>query len=182
MLAPAPAVNISARHPAINVLICGPPAPACCMIGADTRTVQSWSDEIAFSSGETAMTDEVMNAEFPQHADDNRRIWNANAQWWDERIGDGNEFQTELIEPATERLLHITPGDRILDAACGAGRFARRMAALGARVVAFDTSEQFIARARQRSTRDTGVDYRLLDGADVRALRSLGVFFAERDA
>jgi 2-polyprenyl-3-methyl-5-hydroxy-6-metoxy-1,4-benzoquinol methylase len=121
------------------------------------------------------MTDEGMNAEFPQHADDNRRIWNANAQWWDERIGDGNEFQTELIEPATERLLHITPGDRILDAACGAGRFARRMAALGARVVAFDTSEQFIARARQRSTRDTGVDYRLLDGADVRALRSLGV-------
>ena len=96
------------------------------------------------------MTINRQNAEFPEQADENRRIWDANALWWDDRIGDGNDFQTLLIEPATERLLDVGAGDTILDAACGAGRFARRMAELGARVVAFDHSAEFIARARVR--------------------------------
>src|SRR5688572_27664751 len=91
------------------------------------------------------------DGEFPQLSEDNQRIWNGNALWWDDRIGDGNEFQTLLIEPATERLLRPQPGDTILDIACGAGRFARRMAELGARVLAFDQSERFIARARERT-------------------------------
>ena len=96
--------------------------------------------------------------EFPELAEDNRRIWEANARWWDDRIGDGNDFQMVLIEPATERLLDVVTGDTILDAACGAGRFARRMAELGARVVAFDQSEEFIARARERTPSDAAVD------------------------
>ena len=94
------------------------------------------------------MATEHQSAEFPEQAEENRRIWDANARWWDDRIGDGNGFQTLLIEPATERLLEIAEGDTILDAACGAGRFARRMAELGARVVALDYSAEFIARAR----------------------------------
>ena len=43
--------------------------------------------------------------DFPDLSEDNRRRWDANARWWDDRIGDGNDFQTLLIEPATERLL-----------------------------------------------------------------------------
>jgi hypothetical protein len=39
------------------------------------------------------------NADFPEQADENRRIWDANALWWDDRIGDGNDFQSVLIEP-----------------------------------------------------------------------------------
>jgi hypothetical protein len=73
------------------------------------------------------------STEFPVHCEEHRRIWNGNAELWDDRIGDGNDFQTLLIEPATERLLAVEPGDAILDIACGAGRFARRIAALGAR-------------------------------------------------
>ena len=92
------------------------------------------------------------HADFPEHADENRRIWNANACWWDDRIGEGNDFQTLLIEPATERLLNVTSGDTILDVACGAGRFTRRMASLGATIVAIDTSSEFIARARGDTT------------------------------
>jgi 2-polyprenyl-3-methyl-5-hydroxy-6-metoxy-1,4-benzoquinol methylase len=120
------------------------------------------------------MTQNRENAEFPEKADDNRRIWDANARWWDNRIGDGNDFQTVLIEPATERLLDVNPGDTILDAACGAGRFARRMAQLGARVVALDYSADFIAIARQRTSGDATVEYHCVDAANPQALQSLG--------
>jgi len=112
-------------------------------------------------------------ADFPEHVDENRRIWNANARWWDDRIGDGNEFQTVLLEPATERLLNVSAEDTILDVACGAGRFARRMASLGARVVGIDTSTEFIARARERTTDSASIEYRVLDAADLDAMRSL---------
>jgi SAM-dependent methyltransferase len=114
-----------------------------------------------------------MTADFPEHTDENRRIWNTNARWWDDRIGDGNDFQTLLIEPATERLLNVTAGDTILDVACGAGRFARRMASLGATVVAIDTSSEFIARASERTPAGTSVEYRVVDAASLDDLRSL---------
>ena len=94
------------------------------------------------------------DSDFPGLNTEVRRVWDANAEWWDDRIGDGNAFQCELIEPVTERLLQVSPGEVILDVACGAGRFARRMAELGAYVVAFDFSERFIARAKQRTPPD----------------------------
>jgi SAM-dependent methyltransferase len=112
--------------------------------------------------------------DFPQHADENRRIWNANARWWDDRIGDGNDFQELLIEPATERLLEVRRGDVILDAACGAGRFARRIAELGAAVVAFDYSAEFIARARERTPRELAIEYHEADAVDAEGLLALG--------
>ena len=120
------------------------------------------------------MTSERQKAEFPERADENRRIWNVNARWWDDRIGDGNDFQTLLIEPATERLLDIVAGDTILDAACGAGRFARRMAELGARVVAFDQSAEFIARARERTSSDATVEYHVVEAANAEGFLSPG--------
>jgi len=120
------------------------------------------------------MASERQNGEFPEQADENRRIWDANARWWDDRIGGGNDFQVQLIEPATDRLLDVRAGDRVLDAACGAGRYARRMAALGARVVAFDYSAEFIARARERTPADTAIEYHVLNAADLDALLSHG--------
>ncbi|HVH27454.1 MAG TPA: class I SAM-dependent methyltransferase [Vicinamibacterales bacterium] len=118
----------------------------------------------------------VPQSEFPEHAAENRRIWDKNAIWWDEHIGDGNRYQELLIEPATERLLEIAPGDRILDVACGAGRFARRMAALGADVVALDSSANFIDRARSRSAGLTTIAYHLIDASDRDRMQSLGRF------
>jgi SAM-dependent methyltransferase len=79
-----------------------------------------------------------------------------------------------LIEPVTERLLDVVAGDTILDAACGAGRFTRRMAELGTRVVAFDYTEEFIARARERTSRNAAVEYRVVDAASAEALLSVG--------
>jgi SAM-dependent methyltransferase len=120
------------------------------------------------------MTANRQNAEFPEQAAENRRIWDVNARWWDDRIGDGNDFQTLLIEPATERLLKVVAGDTILDAACGAGRFARRMADLGARVVAFDQSAEFIARARERTSGEAAVEYHVVDAANAESVLAPG--------
>ena len=118
----------------------------------------------------------IGKSEFPSYAGENRRIWETNAEWWDDQIGDGNRFQTLLIEPATERLLQPSPGDRILDVACGAGRFARRMAELGANVVAFDSSARFIDRARVRSAGGAAIEYHVMDASDGAAIVSLGRF------
>lgn len=73
-----------------------------------------------------------------------RAAWETNAAWWDAYYKEGNSFHLTLITAATEELLAIRPGETILDIACGNGCFSRRMAALGARVIAFDFSAPFI--------------------------------------
>ena len=76
--------------------------------------------------------------------------WNTNAQFWDERMGEGNDFFNVLVWPAVERLLRPRPGARLLDLACGNGLTSRRLAGRGASVVAVDFSEELIALARER--------------------------------
>jgi SAM-dependent methyltransferase len=114
--------------------------------------------------------------DFPEHDPVTAAVWDALAEWWDDAIGDGNPTQDLLVEPTQERLLALSPGEEVLDIACGAGRFTRRMAAAGARVVAFDHAAAFIARARRRTPPDLGrsIDYRVLDAHDRRALLGLG--------
>lgn len=108
-------------------------------------------------------------------SDDVRRAWDAKAAFWDERMGDGNAFQLELTGPAVERLLDVQPGERILDVACGNGVSSRRLAALGARVVAIDFSARFLDLARARSAQiGDGIDYRLVDAANEAQLLALG--------
>jgi 2-polyprenyl-3-methyl-5-hydroxy-6-metoxy-1,4-benzoquinol methylase len=114
-------------------------------------------------------------SEFPELGQENLEIWNANAAWWDDRIGDGNDFQTHLIEPASERLLDIGPGDYIVDIACGAGRFARRMANLGGRVLAIDQSPEFIERARLRTPSESSIEYHVADATSTAAMLSFGL-------
>ena len=60
-----------------------------------------------------------------------QRAWNANAAFWDERMGEGNDFVNVLIWPATLRLLEPQPGQRILDIACGNGLHASTPGRIG---------------------------------------------------
>jgi len=119
-----------------------------------------------------------------------RAAWNQNAAFWDARMGEGNDFVEVLLWPATERLLALRPGERILDVACGNGLTSRRMAAMGAQVVAFDFAEEMIAHAIERTTAPSTaapsttrpgtavhaghIQYRVLDATDEAALLALG--------
>ena len=61
-------------------------------------------------------------ADSPAAHDESRAAWNANAAFWDERMGDdGNDFVNVLIWPPTQRLLALQPGEHVLDACCGNG-------------------------------------------------------------
>jgi 2-polyprenyl-3-methyl-5-hydroxy-6-metoxy-1,4-benzoquinol methylase len=111
----------------------------------------------------------------PTLIDDVRRIWDAKADFWDARMADGNEFERILVGPAIERLLAIQPGERVLDVACGTGVGSRRLARLGARVVAVDVSERMLEHARARTTEQAGeIDYRLVDATNQPQVLALG--------
>ena len=102
-------------------------------------------------------------------------IWNQNAAFWDEYMGEGNDFQHLLVRPALERLLALKADERVLEVACGNGSFARRLAELGARVVACDISDVFIARARSKTLGQADrIAYHVIDAADYEQLVALG--------
>ena len=104
-----------------------------------------------------------------------QQIWDEKAAYWDERMGEGNAFHRALVGPAVESLLAPQAGELILDIACGNGQFSRRLAALGASVVATDFSPIFLERARARSAVVAPkIDYRLVDATDEAALLALG--------
>jgi 2-polyprenyl-3-methyl-5-hydroxy-6-metoxy-1,4-benzoquinol methylase len=102
-------------------------------------------------------------------------IWEQNARWWDEQVGEGNTFQRQLLGPATERLLEAQRGQYVLDLACGNGLFSRRLAALGCRVLACDFAPSFLDCARARTVDDADrIEYRLVDLTDRQQLVALG--------
>jgi 2-polyprenyl-3-methyl-5-hydroxy-6-metoxy-1,4-benzoquinol methylase len=117
-----------------------------------------------------------MKSQKRMHAnEETRQAWDENAAFWDERMGEGNDFVEVLIWPPTERLIDLKGGERVLDIACGNGLYARKLAKLGAEVVAFDFSEELIALADQRTDENEDrIQYFVLDATDDGALRSLG--------
>jgi 2-polyprenyl-3-methyl-5-hydroxy-6-metoxy-1,4-benzoquinol methylase len=112
-------------------------------------------------------------ADLRRLTDEARQIWDQKATWWDSHFGeDANLF----VRPTVERLLDLQPGQRVLDIACGNGAFSRRMAQLGARVVACDFSETFLRLARARTAADLAglIEYRLVDATDEAQVLALG--------
>ena len=107
--------------------------------------------------------------------EETRDAWNANAAYWDEFMGEGNDFVEVLIWPPAQRLLALQPGERVLEIACGNGLYARKLANLGADVVATDFAPEMIARAQARSSPTAGkIEYRVLDATDEAAILALG--------
>ncbi len=116
-----------------------------------------------------------MDRDVLQAHEETRAAWNANAAFWDERMGEGNDFVEVLTWPALERLLEVQPGERVLDVACGNGLTSRRLAAMEAEVVAFDFSSELIGHARRRTIeRADRIKYHVVDATDEAALLALG--------
>ena len=114
--------------------------------------------------------------EFAELSQDVRDIWDCNAAFWDERMGEGNDWHRLLIAPAQERLLALQRDELVLDVACGNGQFARHMARLGARVLASDVAPKMIGHARARTTEHADrIEYRVLDATSREQLLALGV-------
>jgi 2-polyprenyl-3-methyl-5-hydroxy-6-metoxy-1,4-benzoquinol methylase len=107
--------------------------------------------------------------------EETRAAWDENAAFWDERMGEGNDFVELLTWPPTVRLLGLEAGERVLDVACGNGLTSRRLAAMGANVVGFDFSAEMIAHANRRTAGGMGsIEYHVLDATDEAALVALG--------
>ena len=105
--------------------------------------------------------------------EENKQIWNANAHFWDGKMGaDGNDYHQELIAPSTIRFLNIKPTSKILDIGCGNGLFARRLAAKGIAVTAFDFAKENIKNAKKHEAK--GIEYHILDATNYDELIKLG--------
>ncbi len=105
-------------------------------------------------------------------------IWDRNADFWDERMGEGNAFHNILIEPTQLGLLSLREGEHVLDIGCGNGQFARKMASLGCSVVAVDAAPRMIDNARRRTSPDSEhagrIRYVVTDATDEAAMTALG--------
>jgi len=102
-----------------------------------------------------------------------RLAWNQNAQFWNQRMGEGNDFVDVLIWPCVERLIGPVEGRRVLDIACGNGLYARRLSRAGADVVAADFAAEMIRAATDATPSDCSVEYRQLDACDPAQLEAL---------
>jgi len=101
--------------------------------------------------------------------------WDANAEHWDSRMGDeGNDFFNLLCWPVLASFLDVQPDSAILDIACGNGLTSRRLAALGAKVTAFDFSANLIEMAKARPNPGSRINYHVLDATNEAQLLSLG--------
>jgi 2-polyprenyl-3-methyl-5-hydroxy-6-metoxy-1,4-benzoquinol methylase len=117
----------------------------------------------------------VLDDEYLSPNELSRRAWEHNAEFWNKRMGEGNDWVEVLEMPAIMRLLDIQPGEGILDIACGNGLTSRRLADLGAQVTAFDFSSNMIAYAQERSREYADrIHYQVIDATDTQALLSLG--------
>ena len=111
-------------------------------------------------------------------AEESKKRWEINADFWDERMGaHSNRFHREIIRPDTERLLNIKNGDKVLDIACGNGNFSKRLVELGATVTAFDYSSKMIENAKMRcSNYLDNIDFHIIDATKHDELTGLKIY------
>lgn len=115
-------------------------------------------------------------AEWKELTDDSQKRWDEIAEYWDDYMGEkSNQFHRELIRPYTEALLNPLEGQTILDIACGNGNFSRRLAEIGANIIAFDYSPKMIERAKLRSVQHVDrIEYKVMDATKYDDLLFLG--------
>ena len=108
------------------------------------------------------------------------------AEWYDQWLGT-RSLAEDPFWPAVEVLMGEVAGRRVCDLACGQGRVARHLAALGARVVGIDLSAKLLEIARRHEAAEPrGIEYlqadaRSLDGVADGAFDGVVCFMALMD-
>jgi len=81
-----------------------------------------------------------------------RSLWEASAQAWIDCQGeDGDRSRREILDPALATILGDVSGLRVADIGAGEGRYARKLVAQGAEVVAAEPVALFVEVGRKRS-------------------------------
>jgi len=88
----------------------------------------------------------------PQAASPTGKAWFAHAfdRAWLDLYPHRNDDEARRNAPVIARLLGLRVGDGVLDVSCGAGRYARALAARGMRVTGVDLSRDLLQEARRR--------------------------------
>ena len=103
-----------------------------------------------------------------------RDAWDTNADFWNERMGEGNSFHNSLVRPSMEKLLALKSGEKLLDIACVFGHFARQMAEHEVRVTAIDIAPCQIENAIAASTEyGEQIEFLVADATDNELLTRL---------
>ncbi|MFQ5980147.1 MAG: class I SAM-dependent methyltransferase [Candidatus Heimdallarchaeota archaeon] len=92
-----------------------------------------------------------------------KQLWDLKAQDWHQQVGqDGDANRRFNSDPVLWRFIGSVQNLEVLDAGCGTGYLARKLAQKGAKVVAVDFSERMIKTARElTATLEIAVDYRV---------------------
>lgn len=116
-------------------------------------------------------------SEWKELTNESQIRWDGIAEFWDDYMGEhSNRFHREIVRPKSEELLSVVEGQTILDIACGNGNFSRRLADLGAKIVAFDYSPKMIERAKLRSKDYLDrIKYQVVDATSYDSLIELGI-------
>jgi ubiquinone/menaquinone biosynthesis C-methylase UbiE len=97
------------------------------------------------------------------------RYWNANADAWTQLARAGYDIYRDYFNtPAFLRMLPAVEGLAGLDIGCGEGYNTRLLAERGARVMAIDIADVFIAHAKRvEEQAPLGIDYRVASAVEL---------------
>ncbi len=108
-------------------------------------------------------------------AEESKKIWNQNAEFWDNAMGDeSNEFHRTVVRPKVTELLSPNSTDYVLDVACGNGNYSAYLAQQDVSVVAFDYSEKMIELAKKRQAQyATKIEFCVADATSKESIMAL---------
>ncbi|KAK5733833.1 hypothetical protein LTR17_009385 [Elasticomyces elasticus] len=120
----------------------------------------------------TTNIDIQVNNQDKDGPDDNRKTWDAIADWWElkhsENGSDGTDMFTECLLPQVEDLAGWKEGETVLDLGAGSGIICRMFAKNGAKVTGLDYSQPMLEKARKRAESDgLAVEYDFIDLMDI---------------